>query len=231
MEKINIAEILNDCPKGMKLYTPIFGEVYLDKIRPHLAIVVTTDKEQGDFKEEFLYDGRYVINGECMLFPSKCKTTWEGFVPPIKFKDGDIVFSGVNLISILKEIKPTENIHCYVSTDMYGKLYIDEGGWTTQNIRLATEEEKAKLFRAIKDNGYKWNEEKKVLEKLIESKEDTNEDIVMSGIYFDREYYADEVELHLNNYEIEIRNGKTYAVYKNQETKTSKPFFNIGVKI
>lgn len=86
MEKINIAEILRNCPKGMELYSPIFGKVYLDKIRPHLAIVVTTDKEQGDFKEEFLYDGRYGINGECMLFPSKGKTTWEGFVPPCKFK-------------------------------------------------------------------------------------------------------------------------------------------------
>lgn len=82
MEKINIAQLLKDCPKGMELYSPIFGKVYLDKIRPHLAIVVTTDKEQGDFKEEFLYDGRYGMNGECMLFPSKGKTTWEGFVPP-----------------------------------------------------------------------------------------------------------------------------------------------------
>lgn len=84
MGKTNIAELLKDCPKGMELYSPIFGKVYLDKIRPHLAIVVTTDKEQGDFKEEFLYDGRYEMNGECMLFPSKGKTTWEGFVPPFK---------------------------------------------------------------------------------------------------------------------------------------------------
>ena len=75
--KINIAELLKDCPKGMELYSPIFGEVYLYKIRPHLAIVVTTNKEQDDFKEEFLYDGRYGINGECMLFPSKSKTTWD----------------------------------------------------------------------------------------------------------------------------------------------------------
>ena len=86
-EKINIAELLKDCPQGMELYSPIFGKVYLDKIRPHLAIVVTTDKKQGDFKEEFLYDGRYGMNGECMLFPSKGKTTWEGFQRP--FKDGD----------------------------------------------------------------------------------------------------------------------------------------------
>lgn len=86
-EKINIAELLTDCPQGMELYSPIFGKVYLEKIRPHLAIVVTTDKKQGDFKEEFLYDGRYGMNGECMLFPSKGKTTWEGFQRP--FKDGD----------------------------------------------------------------------------------------------------------------------------------------------
>ena len=87
MEKINIAELLKDCPQGMELYSPIFGNVYLDKIRPHLAIVVTTDKKQGDFKEEFLYDGRYGMNGECMLFPSKDKTTWEEFEK--SFKDNE----------------------------------------------------------------------------------------------------------------------------------------------
>ena len=43
MEKTNIAELLEDCPRGMELYSPIFGEVYLDKIRPHLGIVVTTE--------------------------------------------------------------------------------------------------------------------------------------------------------------------------------------------
>ena len=86
--RINIVELLKDCPRGMKLYSPIFGDVYLDKIRPYLAIVVTTDKEQGNFKEEFLYDGRYGMNGECMLFPSKGKTTWEGFQRPITIKDG-----------------------------------------------------------------------------------------------------------------------------------------------
>ena len=26
---INVAELLKDCPKGMELYSPIFGEVYL----------------------------------------------------------------------------------------------------------------------------------------------------------------------------------------------------------
>ena len=30
---MNIAEILKNCPEGMKLYSPIFGEVEFTKIR------------------------------------------------------------------------------------------------------------------------------------------------------------------------------------------------------
>ena len=30
--KINIAEILKDCPKGMKLYSPLLGNVTLEKV-------------------------------------------------------------------------------------------------------------------------------------------------------------------------------------------------------
>lgn len=171
-DKTNIAELLKDCPKGMELYSPIFGKVYLDKIRPHLAIVVTTDKEQGDFKEEFLYDGRYGMNGECMLFPSKGKTTWEGFHRP--FKDGDIITctnSCCTFVSIFKKIID-ENIfvrYCAFILDD-NKLKVDTSWSDFEKPRLATEEEKKKLFDAIKDNGYKWNNETKSLEKLIEPK-------------------------------------------------------------
>lgn len=86
MKTINIAELLKDYPKGMRLYSPIFGYVYLDKIRPYLAVVVRTSNKQ---KEEFLYDGRYGMNGECMLFPSKENRDWSTFQRP--FKVGDIV--------------------------------------------------------------------------------------------------------------------------------------------
>lgn len=170
MEKINVAELLKDCPQGMELYSPIFGKVYLDKIRPHLAIVVTTDKEQGDFKEEFLYDGRYGMNGECMLFPSKGKTTWEGFVPPREFKDGDIVTTGGGGYAFI-----LKKVISYNSTDVKGTCYLGVELQTKKLLsnkvswyfsRFATEEEKAELFKAIKENGYKWNEETKKLEKV-----------------------------------------------------------------
>ena len=163
--KINIAELLKDCPKGMELYSPIFGKVYLDKVRPHLGVVVTTDKAQGDLKEEFLYDGRYGMNGECMLFPSKSKTTWEGFVPPCKFKDGDVVVTTLDNLAIIKErsISSEYRTYCLLLNDITTRIRVCPK-------RLATEEEKQKLFQAIKDNGYHWNPETKTLEKLVKPK-------------------------------------------------------------
>lgn len=176
MKKINIAELLKYCPKGMELYSPIFGKVYLDKIRPHLAIVVTTDKDQGNFKEEFLYDGRYGMNGECMLFPSKGKTTWEGFQRP--FKDGDIISNDCH-IAIFHRFgnylnfsrKDLVYYHCWYNKKYdSSKFKIDFGiGYSTE-YRFATEEEKQKLFDVIKKHGYKWNSETKTLEKLIKPK-------------------------------------------------------------
>jgi hypothetical protein len=169
--KINIAEILENCPKGMKLYSPIFGDVYLDKIRPHLAIVVTTHKEQGDFKEEFLYDGRYGMNGECMLFPSKANCDWTKFIIP--FKQGDIVaktsISGDTWVGIFMQREGfSESFIPYCSIDFNGKFYNKNTyNHSYKGVHIATSEEKQKLFDAIKANGYKWNPETKTLEKLI----------------------------------------------------------------
>ena len=39
-----------------------------------------------------------------------------------------------------------------------------------QTVRFATEEEKQKLFQAIKDNGYEWNADTKTLKKLVKPK-------------------------------------------------------------
>lgn len=174
--KINIAELLQDCPQGMELYSPIFGEVYLDRVRPHLAIVVTTDKKHGVLKEEFLYDGRYGMNGECMLFPSKDKTTWEGFQIP--FKDGDILAYNTSVepgIFIYRN-KPDEHNYktsFYVGITSSGSFliynkYTMVALCADHDTRLATEKEKETLLKTIKDNGYKWNAETKTLEKLVE---------------------------------------------------------------
>lgn len=173
MEKINIAELLKDCPQGMELYSPIFGNVYLDKIRPHLAIVVTTDKKQGDFKEEFLYDGRYGMNGECMLFPSKDQRDWIKFQRP--FKDGDVISRG-SFIAIFHKFEDHLYYRCWYNTKYNSfKAKIDFGIGYIEEYVYASKEEKQKLFDAIKANGYKWNAETKTLEKLIEKTKNSEE--------------------------------------------------------
>jgi len=171
MEKINIVELLKDCPKGMELDCTICDDVvtleYIDYDSPYPINVVTKD----GFHHKLSKCGEVYKHelAKCVIFP-KGKTTWEGFHRP--FKDGDIVFSGTDLISIFKEriAGIAGRLHSYVSLRNSSKLEIDKDCWTLENIRFATKEEKQKLFDAIKANGYKWNAETKTLEKLIEPK-------------------------------------------------------------
>ena len=80
-EKLNLVEILKDCPKGTKLYSPIFGEVELDKIDIHSDTPIRVLCKYG--KDGFSKDGRIcpAYNGECVLFPSKEQRDWSKFKP------------------------------------------------------------------------------------------------------------------------------------------------------
>jgi hypothetical protein len=118
-------------------------------------------------EEGYLYN---MPNSKCVIFP-KGKTTWKGFVPPFRFKDGDVLVHTQNqrfVISIFHKrvTEITIKTHC-VLWDINEKLGVNMDIFCyPDKTRLATEEEKQKLFQAIKDNGYKWNEETKTLEKL-----------------------------------------------------------------
>lgn len=174
MEKINIAELLKDCPKGMELDCTIFDDVVFEKVDSESNdswIVLGRLKSNATFfvsKYGQYYNAK---DGKCVIFP-KGKTTWEGFHRP--FKDGDVITctnSCCTFVSIFKK-RMNENIfvrYCAFILDD-NKLKVDTSWSDFEKPRLATEEEKQKLFDAIKDNGYKWNEETKTLEKLIEPK-------------------------------------------------------------
>lgn len=79
---MNIAEILKDCPKGSKLYSPIFGEVKLIEVNIEVNsedIIVETCKSTNAY---FDIQGRFKIgydNAECMLFPSRENRDWSTF--------------------------------------------------------------------------------------------------------------------------------------------------------
>lgn len=71
---MDIAKILEKAPKGIKLYSPIFGDVIFEEIRQDYIRVRTNN-----IKREFYSDGRYYANGECMLFPSRENRDWATF--------------------------------------------------------------------------------------------------------------------------------------------------------
>lgn len=165
--KINLVELLKDCPEGMELDCTIYDECKLRSILEGEPYPIKLQTPDGALPLTKYGSFSLCTHSKCVIFP-KGKTTWEGFVPPVDFKDGDIVFSGASLISIFKGIKKgyCGSLHSYVSVGKNVGFNIDKDCWTLENIRLATEEEKEKLFKAIKDEGYKWNPETKTLEKL-----------------------------------------------------------------
>ena len=162
--KINIAELLKDCPKGMELDCTMFDNVTFigvdnNKIQFPIEIAIGGLHSKYLTKEGCYHDNTLISEAKCVIFP-KGKTTWEGFQRPIK--DGDVIVDTLGGIHIMQNSTMS---YCYF--DRLGIL--DKTKTTCVRVeRLATEKEKEKLFQAIKDNGYKWNPETKALEELVE---------------------------------------------------------------
>ena len=114
---INIAEILKDCPKGMKLYSPLFGEVTFEELNPAFSFpikVIYNQKNCASFSKTGLYYVRE--DAECLLFPSSVMRDWSKF-----FKRGDIVIkNGGGMAAVFDgwandtytEFNTTINLYC-----------------------------------------------------------------------------------------------------------------------
>lgn len=83
-KKLNLVEILKDCPKGFKLYSLVHGEVSFitsNYVSQHYPIAVRLN---GKTEKSFTSEGKLLdnFNGECILFPSKEQRDWSKFVAP-----------------------------------------------------------------------------------------------------------------------------------------------------
>jgi hypothetical protein len=182
MEKINLLELLKDCPSGMELYSPMFDNLYFDYVIENNGYPngypIRCYLQNDSYRTSVAFNmyGEYTFNqnSKCVIFP-KGKTSWDEFHRP--FKDGDVVFYS-NTIAIFKEWgdETLFRTYCVFYTTASNPTYQFEtsrplfGKSIRKEARFATEEEKQKLFDAIKANGYKWNPETKTLEKLVEPK-------------------------------------------------------------
>lgn len=223
MEKLNIAEILKDCPKGMELDCALFENLefdHIDKNNGTYPIICRVKTEWGSYNvHTFTEYGCYNTEkySKCVIFP-KDKTTWEGFQR--SFKDGDVLYIDCNdygntnkryqYIFILKEIiKGKIYCYCYIDkANVFKRFEICFLADQPYYPRLATEEEKQKLFNAIKENGYKWNPETKILEKLIEPKFKVGDKIVnRNSIRFPGRNSWIVISINSKFYEIKLSEG------------------------
>lgn len=169
-ENLNLVELLKDCPKGTPLYSTLYGEVYLKGVDlgDYPISFTRSDGCSGHVTSKGVY--RIEFNGECTLFPSKDQRDWSKWHRP--FIDGDVVtykLKGWLVAFIYKERISTTIVKSHFT------LYIQNMGFGIDDdivlkdeyIVFATEEEKRKLFNAIKANGYRWNAKTKTLKKLI----------------------------------------------------------------
>ena len=103
-ENIDLTKILKDCPKGTKLYTPIWGEVTFIEVRKSkdcfLPICITTIISGSC--TWLTKEGCYINkdDAECIIFPSKDQRDWSKFTAPWykklvepKFKVGDKIIN------------------------------------------------------------------------------------------------------------------------------------------
>lgn len=160
--KINIAEILRDMPKGTKLYSPLFGKCELvDTYTGEGDEPIRVEPFCGGVSRTFSSKGRYFEryqDAECLLFPSARMRCWSKF-----FKRGDVVVNEyTGLITVFDGwanddyTKFNTTIDYYKVSDSWGK----EDIYCTGIYRKATDEERAKFIAAAEEHyGGKYNPE------------------------------------------------------------------------
>lgn len=88
MKELNLTEKLKNAPEGLKLYSPLIGDVTLVEVLEPCNYPISVDGIDGNYR--FASNGRYcnINHGECMLFPSEGCRDWNKFQCP---KIGDVV--------------------------------------------------------------------------------------------------------------------------------------------
>ncbi len=171
--KINIAEILRDMPKGTKLYSPLYGKCKFEKISNNNEFPVVVYPEIKTSPVSFTKYGHYlyeVEDADCVLFPSDKMRCWSKF-----FKRGDIVYNPHSQMYAVFECWANDDYTEFNTTINYYKdhTFSEEEVCDTECFVKANDEQKT-LFIAAAEKYYggKYNPETLHVEpvKVVEPK-------------------------------------------------------------
>ena len=166
---MNIANLLKYCPKGIKLYTTIWGEVTFIEVSENVCNLYPIVIYNGCYHIGLTKDGRYLINkqdSECILFPSKDQRDWSKFRLPLK--RGDIMMKADGTIPFIAsgEFYEDASPKYICGVDITGHFKTGIYGWTSEFYIPASKEAKKELFSKIAEAGYKWNADTLEIEKI-----------------------------------------------------------------
>lgn len=159
--KINIAEILRDMPKGTKLYSPLFGKCNLDRVctsngeRYPIVLLTSMDASVGFTKNGHYFEG--FEDAECSFFPSAKMRCWDKF-----FKCGDIVYNPHSQMYAVFECWANDDYTEFNTTINYYKDHtFGEGEVCDTECFVKANNEQKTLFIAAAEKHYggKYNPE------------------------------------------------------------------------
>jgi hypothetical protein len=173
-DKINIAEILRDMPKGTKLYSPLLGEVKFkevvsDNTFPIKVLSKVPLSPFGSFTENgFYYDD--IEDAEVMLLPSCEMRDWSKF-----FKHGDVVRNPHNeMIAVFDGWANDDYTEFNTTINYYKDHTFGEEEVCDTECFVKTNDEQKTLFIAAAEKHYggKYNPETLQVEpvKVVEPK-------------------------------------------------------------
>lgn len=154
--ELDLVEILRNCPKGIKLYSTVHGEVILeDVVESGTDYPIKADHPWG--KTEFARNGKYYneYDGECVLFPSKDQRDWSKFKIPVEKFD----YSTLKPFDkVLVRDGDCEYWRCALFSCMLSNGILCECRWR-QGIPYNSETEKLMGTGDMPDEKYIWWEE------------------------------------------------------------------------
>lgn len=150
--------------KGDIVYCTLYGYVEVTTVAESYIVV------EGDLVRLSLdSNGRGSKAGECVIFPSKDNRDWNSIS---KFKNGDVIISDAGIIAIFSHIGTIGNrndvvfYHCILPPIGSLKVITDCGIGHVDDCTLASDKQKERIFKALKANSYKWNDEIGIIEKI-----------------------------------------------------------------
>lgn len=225
--------ILKDAPKGIKLFSPCFGNVLLVEVSQngHISVKSEVNGEIYNFDRygklhsiptsegELPYDKLFPDTGECMLYPS-CdvrewvydgKRCWEAVIFPQCI--GSVIVDNDNFKFIVGE----NEMHRGLSSENVNTVYFSQ--FIYRNSRFATRKETEDFFKKLQEKKLFWNKATSTIEMCPIVYTPESDDVIQT-VPLTAFYKASEIR---DNFEdgfktIWLFNGKISSRIENDDT-------------